>query len=347
MKRILLLLTIYFLITSFFCCKCKAAQPTWIPSEDTQYNMVIFGTVYDDQNQSLPLPPSSIIGAFGPDGDNDCRAIYEAREGDDPGYYYLTVCADIQGEIISFKAYDSGNNKIYNLTETITFFDSTDHEYFVLHVKPEPEIIIPPEITSGPPCLVVVENKYQYQPEATGDPLIIWSLDDGAPDGMTIDPNSGFIQWTPDPNQIGEYELTIQAQNEGGSDSDDFRISVSPKLISTPPSTVEAGQVYSYSPIVIGTGLTVWELITEPTEDGLTIESTTGQITWTPTSEQVGTVEVTLNATVNGQQTVQIWDITVISPNSQVDANSNVDDSISTKNSCFLSLLPFQSLFDR
>ena len=47
-----------------------------------------------------------------------------------------------------------------------------------------------------------------------GDTLT-FSLD-SAPSGMTIDANTGVIQWTPSNEQVGSNPVTVRVQDTGG-----------------------------------------------------------------------------------------------------------------------------------
>ena len=75
-----------------------------------------------------------------------------------------------------------------------------------------------PTITSTPPVTATVGLLYTYDVEATdpdvGDILTV-SLD-VAPAGMTIDPSSGLIQWTPDGTQAGGNVVAVRVTDVGG-----------------------------------------------------------------------------------------------------------------------------------
>ena len=64
-----------------------------------------------------------------------------------------------------------------------------------------------PFFTSAPPTTATVSLLYSYDADASdpeGDALT-FSLDQ-APTGMTIDPNTGLIQWTPGLKPIGRQQ---------------------------------------------------------------------------------------------------------------------------------------------
>jgi hypothetical protein len=81
-----------------------------------------------------------------------------------------------------------------------------------------------PTITSTPITDGQVGVQYTYDVEADGFPAPTFTLTI-SPTGMTIDENSGLIEWTP--TAVGDYDVTVQAQNSEGSDPQSFVVSVS------------------------------------------------------------------------------------------------------------------------
>jgi hypothetical protein len=82
-----------------------------------------------------------------------------------------------------------------------------------------------PEITSTPETSIKVGEQYTYDVEATGDPAPTFSLTE-SPDGMTIDPTTGLIEWTPANEQLGDNSVTVEAINTAGIDTQTFIIIV-------------------------------------------------------------------------------------------------------------------------
>ena len=116
-----------------------------------------------------------------------------------------------------------------------------------------------------------------------------------APSGMTIDPASGLLLWTPPVGPNTSVEVEIQVTDSAGLDTtQDFQLPVVtpvadvPPVISTTqtPAAAQVDSLFSYqvqatSPV--GSPLS-YTLTTTPA--GMTISST-GLITWTPST--VGT----------------------------------------------------------
>jgi trimeric autotransporter adhesin len=68
-----------------------------------------------------------------------------------------------------------------------------------------------PQITSAPSTEAGIGREYRYTVAATGSPAPTFSIDGIAPAGMTIDPASGTISWTP--TEAGDYSVTVRAAN--------------------------------------------------------------------------------------------------------------------------------------
>ena len=82
-----------------------------------------------------------------------------------------------------------------------------------------------PQITSEPVKEAAAGQEYQYQVTASGSPPPQFSLTT-APNGMTIDPDSGLITWTA-PDTIGaSVSVSIAAQNIDPADADWARVAM-------------------------------------------------------------------------------------------------------------------------
>jgi hypothetical protein len=80
-------------------------------------------------------------------------------------------------------------------------------------------------ITSTPVTVATVGELYSYDVEATGYPAPVYSLT-SYPSGMTIDPNSGLIEWTP--AAAGDFDVNVKAANDQPPDANQaFTITVS------------------------------------------------------------------------------------------------------------------------
>jgi glucose/arabinose dehydrogenase len=80
-----------------------------------------------------------------------------------------------------------------------------------------------PTFTSTPKQQTVVGLAYTYTPEINGRPVATFELV-AAPDGMTIDPATGQVDWTPP--ATGSFPVTIRATNRRGSSEQSFMLAV-------------------------------------------------------------------------------------------------------------------------
>ena len=159
-----------------------------------------------------------------------------------------------------------------------------------------------PTITSTPPTTATEGELYEYDVEAT-DPdghTLTYSLP-VAPSGMTIETATGLIEWTPSATQAGNHNVTARVVDGwGGEDEQIFvitvaeAINVDPKIISNPPITGTEGVLYEYDVEAEdqdGDTLT-YSLTVSPS--GMTIDTSTGLIEWTPSATQAGSHGVTV-----------------------------------------------------
>lgn len=81
-----------------------------------------------------------------------------------------------------------------------------------------------PLFTSAPKQQTVVNLAYSYTPEVLARPAAAFTLVAG-PDGMTIDPATGALAWTP--AATGDFPVTIRATNTRGAVDQTFTLTVS------------------------------------------------------------------------------------------------------------------------
>jgi Putative Ig domain len=170
-----------------------------------------------------------------------------------------------------------------------------------------------PVITSAAVTAAIEDALYSYVVEASdSDPgdTLTFSLD-VAPSGMSIDGATGLIQWTPTNGQVGVNSVTVRAIDDAGAfDIQAFSVTVAntndaPTITSSPIAAATENTTYSYdvqaSDPDIGDTLTFSLVVFS---SGMSINSGTGMIAWTPGSAQVGTHSVTVRA----QDIGGLWD---------------------------------------
>jgi hypothetical protein len=143
-------------------------------------------------------------------------------------------------------------------------------------------------ITSSAPPAVVVGQPYTYPVTGTGLPAPTFSFS-GLPAWLLFD-NVATISGTPGPADLGMTgTITATATNSGGTDDELFQIDVQgvPPVITTPslqPATV--GVAYSFS--VTATGVPAPAFSSSGLPAWLTLNPTTGELTGTPGSGDLG-----------------------------------------------------------
>ncbi len=178
-------------------------------------------------------------------------------------------------------------------------------QVFDLQVIPDTGNIAP-EILSAPREAVRVGSNYLYRVEAVdanGDPLSYQLTNN--PTGMTIDANTGFVFWQPQPGQLGSHAVTVEVSDgRGGIVEQDFTISVvsnatnsAPNIDSDPRAAATVDRLYRYDLTATDPegDVLFWSLETGPA--GMAIDEETGTLLWTPALEQIGSHEVIVEVT--------------------------------------------------
>jgi parallel beta-helix repeat protein len=174
-------------------------------------------------------------------------------------------------------------------------------QVYVITVKNNNDL---PMITSEPVTTAIEDKRYIYQVKADDvdtDEVLTYYLDEN-PEGMEIESNSGKITWTPTNDQVGDNRVSILVlDRRGDSAVQEFTIAVEnvndqPEITTKPITSLELGTNYIYDVDTIDIDrpedFLVYTLVKYPV--GMMIDRETGEITWTPTKEQLGSSEVTV-----------------------------------------------------
>ena len=196
-----------------------------------------------------------------------------------------------------------------------------------------------PSVTSVPPTQSSVGSTYVYLVEAdnpSGNPLV-YSLS-VAPLGMTINSQTGAVSWTPTPSQVGTQAVLLRVTDGAGNFlTQSFAVQVTastpnrqPIATSTPPqdATADSPIAYRFTALDPEGDNLVYSVISGPS--GLSIDSATGVLAWTPTTTQIGTVSVTLKASDSlGAAAVQSFLVDVRGANRAPSIGSIAPQSVS------------------
>jgi len=180
-----------------------------------------------------------------------------------------------------------------------------------------------PQITSAAVTAATAGVEYRYAVVAAdpnGDTLT-YALAQ-APAGMTVQPSTGQLAWTPVAGQIGSHDVTVRVSDAGGlAATQSFSIvvaapNVAPLITSTPVTVAVVGTAYAYD-VNAGDGngdpLT-YSLTQAPA--GMSIHAASGLIGWTPGGAQAGSHAVTVRvADPGGLAATQSFTIVVPVPN--------------------------------
>jgi RHS repeat-associated protein len=156
-----------------------------------------------------------------------------------------------------------------------------------------------PQIVSLPVVVGTLDSPYAYDLKALdldGDPLI-WSLTT-APRGMSINALSGAVRWTPASDQVGLADVAVLVTDaQGGTATQSFTVTVRagnvPPVISTvPPTLASVGQIYNYSVRASDVDGDPLKYSFTRAPQGMTINTVTGLVQWTPLTRQVGLQDV-------------------------------------------------------
>ena len=161
----------------------------------------------------------------------------------------------------------------------------------------------PPEIASTPAGITNEDSLYTYDVEATdadGDTLT-YSLT-AFPSGMSIDSASGLIQWTPVQAQVGNNAVTVEVSDDKGRVTpQSFTISVlnvndAPLITSSAVTSAMEKTLYVYDVEAVDEDGDVISYSLDSAPSGMSIDSATGLIQWTPAQAHVGEQSVTVKA---------------------------------------------------
>jgi hypothetical protein len=161
----------------------------------------------------------------------------------------------------------------------------------------------PPVFTSEP-LTSALELHYWWTQLAATDPdgdAVTYSLVSG-PGGMAST-SAGFVSWTPATEQIGTVAVEVRATDARGAyASQAFAVAVAdfdepPQITSVPPRVAQAGQAYAYDVEAFDPeGAALRFSFADAAPAGMTIDATTGLLSWSPSVSDSGRRTVRVRA---------------------------------------------------
>jgi hypothetical protein len=157
-----------------------------------------------------------------------------------------------------------------------------------------------PVVYIGPTSVNVVANHpLSFTLSVTANPAIFTFTALDPADGMTVDANTGLVSWTPSDADVGTNYFNYRIDHTLGSITVQVAIQVGinlPYQVYTPGTGAMATQLYTgqFSQTVdpYNTSPVTFSLVSGPA--GMTIDASTGLLSWTPTVADIGTASATV-----------------------------------------------------
>lgn len=260
-------------------------------------------------NASEDTPLSAVFVASDPDGDSvsiqliagPANAAFDAASNT---LTWTPLGSQVGQRTFTLRLND-GNNGIVDIN-------------FSIAVSPRNDA---PVFTSAPLLLATEDVDYSYDADAFDEDsdILTYTLVDG-PAEMTVDAQTGELQWRPTNEDVGQHDVTIRVQDPSG-ESDEQAFVVDVENVNDPP-TFGPGPGPTDAPFrvtVAENSLFQWNTGVSDVDSGDTVTLsllgapaamtlTDGIVEWTPTASDVG--EVTFR--VRAQDTAgAITDVTV------------------------------------
>jgi YD repeat-containing protein len=153
--------------------------------------------------------------------------------------------------------------------------------------------------------------------DSLGRPLT-WSLVTG-PTGL-IASSTGTLRWTPGNDDLGSHGITVRATNVDGATEDRTftlqvlgrPVNVSPSITSEPITSTVIGKTYRYAMQATDSDADPLSFALLAAPSGMSIHPSLGTILWTPTADQLGESEVSIQVTdPNGASASQTFKLKV------------------------------------
>ncbi|MGC9363767.1 MAG: putative Ig domain-containing protein [Fidelibacterota bacterium] len=190
------------------------------------------------------------------------------------------------------------------VTDSESEFASSSWQLQVQNMNDPPEWVSVPSGTIQTDEEALYSVTLQAEDIDSGDHLTYSLL--ANPDGMTIDANTGLIEWTPDNDDVGLHDISVRAVDDSaaaitaGWTLEVRNVNDTPVWTSVPTGTITSPEDALYTTDVDAIDADAGDVITYSLTQsplGMTINATIGVISWTPDNSQVGNHSITIRAT--------------------------------------------------
>ena len=271
-------------------------------------------TVKDTSPPTIPtnvqvtdIQPTTATLSWDPSTDNVAVAGYNVYHAvwhvvsHSSGYWTYTLAATVTDPTTT--ATIGGLTPFHSYTFTVTAFDTSNNQSAYSTPYVSATTTSAPVVSSNGSTSVVANHPSGLRLFASGNPPAITFSVVSGPAGLSIDPNTGVVSWTPTADQVGPNAVTFEATNAIGSTDLSLTLTVTPD-VPVLSYQINAGGGPSYG--VAGTPMTIqivdysltpstFSIVSAPAT--MTIDPNTGLINWTPTLADAGNTTVHVSAT--------------------------------------------------
>ena len=243
----------------------------------------IDGTIYE--LDGITLIPSGI--SFSVENIN-AGTMVSGKTGYGSSGGYAASLGGSNGDVIIVRAWNK-----YNSANTTVALTGVMHGVnFVLNMTYPP---LPPNITTDSLVGAVEDEPYAMQIEAfdeNREDELVYVIHQG-PTGLTLDAQSALLEWVPDNDDVGNHSVMVAATDGVHITNASFMLEVEgvndpPSIISIPQTIATEDLAYQYDAHAIDVDSPSLRYSLMGPSQGITINSTSGLISWTPRNFDVG-----------------------------------------------------------